>query len=61
MENKEIVIDEKDFGKSQGVLRQAFHFAKIPVIISFLLTPVRFLLELAGLPKYAIFLSDCYG
>ena len=56
MKNKVIKIDKKELSKSQGVLRQAFHLAKAPIIISFLLTPVRFLLELAGLPEYAIFI-----
>ncbi|MDW3209792.1 MAG: hypothetical protein R8N23_07990 [Reichenbachiella sp.] len=40
----------------QGVFQQAFHLAKIPIVISLFLTPVRFLLELAGLPEYAIFI-----
>lgn len=56
MENKDLIIDEKELGNSQGVLQQAFHFAKIPIIISLFLTPARFLLELAGLPEYAIFI-----
>jgi len=40
----------------KGVLLQAFHLAKSPIIISLFLTPVRFLLELAGLPESAIFI-----
>ena len=40
----------------RGLLHQAFHLAKPPILISLLLTPFRFLLELAGLPDYAIFL-----
>ena len=51
-----MVIDEKELSNRQGVLQQAFHLAKIPIIISLFLTPVRFLLELAGLPEYAIFI-----
>lgn len=49
-------MGEKELGKGLGVLRQAFHLAKAPIAISFLLTPVRFLLELAGLPEDAIFI-----
>lgn len=56
MESKELSIKEKELGDRQGPLLQAFHLAKIPIIISLFLTPVRFLLELAGLPEYAIFI-----
>lgn len=56
MENKDLVIDEKELSNRQGVLQQALHLAKIPIIISLFLTPIRFLLELAGLPEYAIFI-----
>ncbi len=40
----------------KGVLQKAFHLAKIPIIISFFVTPVRFLLEFVGISEYAIFL-----
>jgi len=40
----------------QGILQEAFQLAKIPIIISFFVTPIRFLLELSGLPEIAIFL-----
>jgi len=56
MENKDLAIEEKGLSNRQGVLQQAFRLAKIPIIISLFLTPVRFLLELAGLPEYAIFI-----
>lgn len=56
MENKDLTIDEKELGNKQGLLLQAFHLAKIPIIASLFLTPVRFLLELAGLPEYSIFI-----
>src|SRR6056297_3094015 len=46
---------EKESESKGGLLQQAFHLAKLPISISFLLTPVRFLLELTGLPEYAIF------
>lgn len=49
-------MGEKELGKGLGVLGQAFHLARAPIAISFLLTPVRFLLELAGLPEDAIFI-----
>ena len=51
-----MAIEEKELGNRQGVLQHAIHLAKIPIIISLFLTPVRFLLELAGLPEYAIFI-----
>jgi hypothetical protein len=35
---------------------QAIQLAKWPILISLFVTPIRFLLELAGLPEYAIFL-----
>ncbi|WBX72317.1 hypothetical protein [Tenacibaculum retecalamus] len=38
------------------ILQQAVDYAKIPIIISLFLTPVRYCLELIGLPEYAIFL-----
>ena len=49
-------LDENELSNRKGVLQQAFHLAKIPIIISLFVTPVRYLLELAGLPEYAIFL-----
>ena len=47
---------EKELGNMQRLLQKAFHLAIIPIIISLFLTPVRFLLELVGLPEYAIFI-----
>ncbi|MEM5565131.1 hypothetical protein WNY78_08445 [Psychroserpens sp. AS72] len=37
-------------------LRQAIHFAKVPVIISLFLSPTRYTLELIGLPENVIFI-----
>lgn len=56
MNNNESPIDDENTGNRPGLLQRAFHLAKIPILISFVLTPIRFLLELAGLPEYAIFL-----
>ena len=56
MENIDTELDENELSNRKGVLQQAFHLAKIPIIISLFVTPVRYLLELAGLPEYAIFL-----
>lgn len=39
-----------------GILKRAIQLIRIPVIIALLITPIRFSLELAGLPEYAIFL-----
>ena len=49
-------INQKELSNRKGVLQRALHLAKAPIIISFFVTPIRFLLELAGLPEYAIFL-----
>ncbi len=49
-------IDEKVLSTENGTVQQAFLLAKTPIIISLIVTPVRFLLELASLPEYAIFL-----
>jgi hypothetical protein len=56
MENTDMEIDKKELSNREGALQQALHLAKTPIIISLFVTPVRFLLELAGLPEYAIFL-----
>ncbi len=45
-----------ELSNKQGTLQQAFDLAKMPIIISIFVTPVRFLLELAGLPESTIFL-----
>lgn len=38
------------------LLQQAIYYAKTPIIIALILTPVRYGLELLGLPEYAIFI-----
>ena len=40
----------------KSILQEAVSYAKAPIIISLLLTPVRYCLELIGLPEYAIFI-----
>jgi hypothetical protein len=37
-------------------LQQAIHYAKAPIIISLFLSPIRYILELIGLPENAIFI-----
>ncbi len=37
-------------------LQQAIYYAKAPIIIALILTPVRYCLELLGLPENAIFI-----
>ena len=56
IENKNSAIKKIDTRNKQGLLFQAYHLAKTPIVISLFLTPVRFSLELAGLPEYAIFI-----
>ena len=50
------MIIEKEIEKKQSLLHRALDLAKVPIIISLFLTPFRFLLELAGLPEYVIFI-----
>ena len=56
MENRDLIIREKKLGNRKEIFLQALRLAKTPIIISLFVTPIRFLLELAGLPEYAIFI-----
>jgi hypothetical protein len=38
------------------IVRQSLYLAKTPIIIALFITPIRFLLELAGLPEHTIFI-----
>jgi hypothetical protein len=40
----------------ERILSRAFRLAKMPILLSFVVTLLRFTLEFAGLPEYAIFL-----
>ncbi len=42
--------------KSKAIFRRALNLAKTPIIIAFFVTPIRFLLELSGLPVNIIFI-----
>ena len=42
--------------KEKTSLQQAIYYAKAPIIIALILTPVRYGLELLGLPENAIFI-----
>jgi len=42
--------------KEKTALQQAIYYAKAPIIIALILTPVRYGLELLGLPENAIFI-----
>lgn len=42
--------------KEKTALQQAIYYAKVPIIIALILTPVRYCLELLGLPENAIFI-----
>ena len=37
------------------MFKQALRLAKTPIILALFVTPIRFLLELAGLPEFSIF------
>ena len=56
MENKDLTIREKELKNMKELLLHGLRLAKTPIIISLFVTPIRFLLELAGLPEYAIFI-----
>ncbi len=59
MRNKESVHsnDKVNFVSNlKALFKRAFNLAIIPIIISFFVTPIRFLLELAGLPLGIIFI-----
>ena len=56
MDNNDLTTNHTNPGNRKGLFLQAFHLAKTPIIISLFVTPIRFLLELAGLPESAIFL-----
>jgi len=46
----------KESGGRNEMFQQALSLAKTPIIIAMFVTPVRFFLELAGLPENAIFI-----
>ena len=56
MENKDLTIREKELRNWKEMFQKAFRLAKTPIIISLFVTPIRFLLELAGLPENVIFI-----
>ncbi len=52
----ELATKEKTARANAPMIKQAISLAKMPTIIAFLITPVRFLLELSGLPENTIFI-----
>lgn len=53
----EDLIAEKSFPeKRNNLFAKALHLAKTPIIIALFITPIRFSLELIGLPENAIFI-----
>jgi hypothetical protein len=56
MENKDLAREEKELGSNTDIFLKALRLAKAPIIIALFLTPMRFFLELAGLPEKAIFI-----
>jgi hypothetical protein len=56
MEEKDLAIGKIKLRSRKDIFLKALHLAKTPIIISLFVTPIRFLLELAGLPEYAIFI-----
>lgn len=48
--------NKEKFAERNQILKRAFHLAKTPMVIAMFVTPIRFLLELAGLPENLIFI-----
>ena len=44
------------FTRQPSLFQRAFRWAKTPIFISFLVIPVRFILELMGVPEHYIFI-----
>ena len=49
-------MESEHKNNQERILSRAFRLAKMPILLSFIVTPLRFLLEYSGLPEYAIFL-----
>jgi hypothetical protein len=56
MKNKDLAIGEKELRIRKEMFLRALSLAKTPVLIAMFVTPIRFFLELAGLPENAIFI-----
>jgi hypothetical protein len=56
MKNKGLAIGEKELGSRKEMFLRALSLATTPVLIAMFVTPIRFSLELAGLPENAIFI-----
>lgn len=48
--------NEKEVITPKPLIRRALNLTKTPIIIALFVTPIRFLLELSGLPESAIFI-----
>jgi hypothetical protein len=56
MKNKVLGKREEELGNRKEMFLRALDLAKTPVLIALFVTPIRFLLELAGLPENVIFI-----
>ncbi|MFT6128014.1 MAG: hypothetical protein ACJAVA_002511, partial [Flavobacteriaceae bacterium] len=56
MKNNEITQRVNKIGNRKETFQYALRLVKIPILIALILTPIRFLLELAGLPESYIFI-----
>lgn len=56
MKRRNLKTNENILGEQNNLFSKALRLAKTPIIISLFLTPIRFFLELAGLPENAIFI-----
>jgi len=48
--------EEKEITTKKALLKQAVILAKTPIVIAFFLTPIRYALELIGIPEKFIFI-----
>lgn len=56
MMQTELTTKAKAVGSTNSMMKQAMSLVKAPTIIALLITPIRFGLELSGLPEKAIFI-----
>lgn len=54
--NSELKANINDYVGLKEMVQKAFKLAKTPIIIAFGITPLRFILELAGFPENIIFI-----
>jgi hypothetical protein len=59
--SKTLIRKEEEITNEKPLLLQALILARAPIIIAVILTPIRYLLELRGVPEISFLLLACYG